>query len=453
MGAQKIFGTDGVRGRSNFHPMDSEMALALGRAAAFCLKNGKHRHRIVIGKDTRLSGYMLETALASGIVSMGTDVMLVGPLPTPGVAFISRSMRADTGVVISGSHNDWRDNGIKFFDKSGFKLSDAVEARMEAAILSGETDGSKVPAEKLGKAYRIEDAAGRYIQFLKSCFPAEKTLDGLKIVVDCSNGAGYQVAPHVLEELGADCLPIANEPDGMNINLNCGSLHTEGLCRKVKEAGADCGIALDGDADRVIMCDETGAVVDGDVILALCGKHWQERKRLKRSVIVATVMSNLALDHVMRAQGIQVVRTPVGDRYVVETMRREGYNVGGEQSGHLIFLDHNSTGDGILGALQVLAIMLEENRPLSELKKILEPFPQVLLNVPVREKRDFSKVPSVVEAIQYAEKSLGADGRVLVRYSGTEKIARIMVEGKEESKIRGLAETVRDVIQEKLGEA
>lgn len=446
-----LFGTDGVRGRSNTHPMDSETALALGRAAAFCLKNGKHRHRIVIGKDTRLSGYMLETALASGIVSMGTDVMLVGPLPTPGVAFISRSMRADAGVVISGSHNDWRDNGIKFFDRFGFKLSEELEAKIEAAVLSGEAESARVGAEKLGKAYRVEDAAGRYIQFLKSTFPADRTLDGLKIVVDCSHGAGYQVAPLVLEELGAECIPIGHEPDGMNINLNCGSLHTDGLCRKVRETGADAGIALDGDADRVIMCDESGAVLDGDVILALCAKSWQAKRRLKKSAIVATVMSNLALDEVLRRHDIRLIRTAVGDRRVVEAMRQEGCSVGGEPSGHLIFLDYNSTGDGILGGLQVLSIMLEENRPLSELKKILSPFPQILLNVAVREKRNFSEIPAVAEAIRDAEETLGESGRVLVRYSGTEKIARIMVEGKEESKIRGLAEMIRDVLKAKLG--
>lgn len=451
MGIHKIFGTDGVRGRANSHPMDSEMAMKLGRAAAVVLRNGQHRHRVVIGKDTRLSGYMLETALASGIVSAGTDVMLVGPLPTPGVAFIAKSMRADAGVVISGSHNDWRDNGIKFFDRDGYKLSDTVETKIEAVIVSGEGEAARVSSEKIGKAYRIEDAQGRYIQFLKNCFPHEKTLDGLKIVVDCSNGAGYQVAPHVLTELGANVVPLANTPDGTNINRECGSLHPEAMCQQVKETGADCGIALDGDADRVIMCDDHGEVVDGDIILALCGSHWQKKKKLKRGTIVATVMSNLSLDHVMAKEGIEVLRTQVGDRYVVEAMRQEGFNVGGEQSGHLIFLDHNTTGDGVLGALQVLAIMLERNQPLSELKKILTPYPQVLLNVFVKEKRDFAQDPAVMEAIEYAKTTLGSRGRVLVRYSGTENIARIMVEGEDKSQIQTLAQTIQGVIQERLG--
>ena len=451
MGVHKIFGTDGVRGRANLTPMDSEMALKLGRAAAFVFKNGHHRHRIVIGKDTRLSGYMLETALASGIVSAGTDVMLVGPLPTPGVAFIAKSMRADAGVVISGSHNDWRDNGIKFFDRDGTKLSDAVESKIEEAIVTGKMEDARVSSEKIGKAFRIDDAVGRYVQFLKNAFPNELTLDGLKIVVDCSNGAGYQVAPLVLQELGATVFPLANMPDGTNINLNCGSLHTENLCRTVRERGADCGVALDGDADRVIMCDEKGEVVDGDIILALCGKHWQEKKKLKKSTIVATVMSNLKLDHVMEGLGIRVVRAAVGDRYVVESMRKEGFNVGGEQSGHLIFLDYNTTGDGVLGALQVLTIMLETNQPLSELKKILVPYPQVLLNVFVKEKRKFEEIPDIVKVIDHTKQVVGSQGRVLVRYSGTENIARIMVEGGDHDQIQSLANEIQHVIQAKLG--
>src|SRR3989338_8574755 len=350
MAKQKIFGTDGVRGLANKSPMDSEMALKLGRAAAIVFKNGTHRNRIVIGKDTRLSGYMLETALASGIVSSGADVFLVGPLPTPGVAFIAKSMRCDAGAVISGSHNDYRDNGIKFFDKSGFKLSDAVEAQIEAVMFGKSMETERAAPENLGKAFRIDDADGRYTQFLKSCFPKERTLEGLKIVVDCSNGAAYDVAPTVLGELGAHLYPIANHPDGTNINHNCCSLHTESLCRHVKEIDADCGIALDGDADRVIMCDEKGHVVDGDVIMALCALHWKKQKTLKKETLVTTVMSNLALDHAMEKNGIRLVKTQVGDRYVVGEMLKNGYNMGVEQSGHLIFLYFNTTGDGILRA-------------------------------------------------------------------------------------------------------
>src|SRR3989338_5315837 len=343
-----LFGTDGVRGRANHSPMDSETALKLGRAAAAVFRNGHHRHRIVIGKDTRLSGYLLETALASGIVSMGTDVMLVGPLPTPGVAFITRGMRADAGIVISGSHNDYRDNGIKFFDRDGYKLSSALEQKIETHFHQMSEAEGRATAGQIGKASHVEDAVGRYIQFLKGSFPQRLALDGLKVVVDCSNGAGYRVAPRVLEELGAQVIAIAATPDGTNINQDCGSLHMEGLSKKVREVGADIGIALDGDADRVILCDETGTVVDGDVIMALCGQMWKKRGLLKKNAIVATVMSNLALDRAMNDLGIQVMRTKVGDRHVVEAMKASGTNFGGEQSGHMIFLDYNTTGDGML---------------------------------------------------------------------------------------------------------
>lgn len=451
MNPAKIFGTDGVRGRANRTPMDSEMALKLGRAVAFVLRDGWTRHRIVIGKDTRLSGYMLETALASGITSAGTDVMLVGPLPTPGVAFISRSMRADAGVVISGSHNDYRDNGIKFFDRHGFKFSEALEAKIEEVIASGRMEKGRVNAEELGKAFRIEDARGRYIQFLKGCFPLEKTLDGLRLVVDCSNGAGYEVAPSVFTELGASVHAIANEPDGTNINRECGSLHAQNLCKRVKQVGANCGIALDGDADRVIMCDENGEVVDGDVILALCAFHWHKAGKLKGGTVVATVMSNLSLDHALQKKGIRVLRTQVGDRFVVEAMREGNYNVGGEQSGHVIFLDYNTTGDGVLGALQVLSIMLEEGKPLSELKKALTPYPQVLHNVPVKEKRNFSEIPEIQKLLEASGKELGEKGRVLLRYSGTENIARVMVEGGDLKKIEAIALRIEEAVRKHLG--
>lgn len=452
MGNRRVFGTDGVRGRANQTPMDSEMALRLGRSMATYLRQeGKRRNRIVIGKDTRLSGYMLETALASGIVSAGTDVMLVGPLPTPGVAFISRSMRADAGIVITGSHNDYRDNGIKFFDRSGFKLDEDIERKLEELVITKKMNEGRVTAEKLGKAFRIKDAAGRYIQFLKSGIGPEKTLDGLTIVLDCSNGAAYDVAPTVFEELGAEVIILGNEPDGTNINVNCGSLHPENMCSMVKSFGAHCGIALDGDADRVIMCDEKGKVVDGDVILALTALHWKEQGRLKSSGVVATVMSNMALDNTLKQSGIDVIRTQVGDRYVVKAMHQEGYNIGGEQSGHLIFLDYNTTGDGVLGALQVLEIMLKTGKPISELRNVFTPYPQVLRNILVREKEDFTEIGSIQKAIAAAERELGGEGRVLVRYSGTEKIARIMVEGKSEKRIEKLADTIADSFREELG--
>jgi len=450
-GEKKIFGTDGVRGRANQSPMDSEMALNLGRAIAAVFRNGAHRHRIVVGKDTRLSGYMLETALASGVCSMGADVCLVGPLPTPAIAFITRSMRADAGVVISASHNKFEDNGIKFFDRDGFKLPDEYEIKMEEMILSGMTDLQRPIGNAIGKAIRIDDAGGRYIQFLKNTFPVRYLLDGFTIVVDCANGAGYRVAPAVFEELGARVIGIGVTPNGSNINENCGSLHTERLQEVVRQTGADCGIALDGDADRVIMCDEKGAIVDGDVLMAICADRWNRNGSLKRNTLVATVMSNLALDYTMQKRGIQVVRTSVGDRYVIQAMKDGQYNLGGEQSGHLIFLDYNTTGDGILGALQVLAIMIQEGRRLSELKDILSPFPQLLINVEVREKRDFSVIPEISKAISRCERELGKHGRLVLRYSGTENIARIMIEGENQDRIREMASNLAGLISTNLG--
>ena len=449
---KKIFGTDGVRGKANATPMDSEMALNLGRSIAAIFRNGTHRHRIVVGKDTRLSGYMLETALASGVCSMGADVCLVGPLPTPAIAFITRSMRADAGVVISASHNKFDDNGIKFFDREGFKLPDEYEIKMEEMILSGLTNIPRPTGNGIGKAVRIDDAAGRYIQFLKNTFPVKYLLDGFTIVVDCANGAGYRVAPAVFEELGARVIRIGVTPDGSNINQDCGSLHTDRLQEVVRQTGADCGIALDGDADRVIMCDEKGSIVDGDVLMAICADRWNRNGKLERNTLVATVMSNLALDYAMQKRGIQVVRTAVGDRYVIQGMRDGQYNLGGEQSGHLIFLDHNTTGDGILGALQVLAIMIQEGKPLSELKQILEPFPQVLFNVEVKEKRDFSVIPELTKAISRCERELGKKGRLVLRYSGTENIARIMIEGENPERIKDMASSLAGLISNHLGQ-
>ena len=448
---RKIFGTDGVRGKANISPMDSEMALNLGRAAAKVFRKNGRRCRIVIGKDTRLSGYMIETALASGICSMGADVCLVGPLPTPGIAFITRSMRADAGVVISASHNSYDDNGIKFFDSYGFKLPDEVELKMENFILHGNMCEDRPTGERVGKALRIDDAGGRYIQFLKTTFPQHSLLEDFTLVVDCANGAGYKVAPAVFEELGARVIKIGTTPDGSNINKGCGSTDTARMQEVVRQTGADCGIALDGDADRVIMCDEKGEVVDGDALMAVCADRMRKNQTLSKNTLVATVMSNLALDHAMQKAGINVVRTAVGDRYVIQAMRDNDYNIGGEQSGHLIFLNHNTTGDGILGALQILSIMMQEGKKLSELKQILEPFPQVLVNLKVREKRDFSVIPEINKTISRCERELGSDGRLVIRYSGTENIARIMVEGKYQDRINEMANQLAGLISTHLG--
>ncbi|MBI4366996.1 MAG: phosphoglucosamine mutase [Deltaproteobacteria bacterium] len=451
--ARKIFGTDGVRGVANRHPMTSELALQLGRAAGYLFRQDKRHHTIVIGKDTRLSGYMLETALASGICSMGVDVLLVGPFPTPGIAFLTRGMRADAGVVISASHNPYQDNGIKFFDRDGFKLPDTVEAEMERLITSGAIDDVRPSGEEIGKAARIDDAPGRYIEYLKRTIPPGQQFDGMKIVIDCAHGAGYRVAPDVFTELGAHVIPVGMSPDGKNINRNCGSLHPQLMAQLVREHGADCGFALDGDADRVIMCDERGEIVDGDVLLAICAADMARAGTLAKKSVVATVMSNAGFDCCMKDRGITVVRTPVGDRYVVQTMREQGYNLGGEQSGHLVFLDQNTTGDGILGALQVLTIVQSSGKPLSVAKRIFTPLPQVLLNIRVREKRPLGEVAPVATAIRACEGTLGGRGRVLVRYSGTEMLARVMVEGEDPAAIRAMADAIAQEIQTHLGPA
>jgi phosphoglucosamine mutase len=470
---RQLFGTDGVRGVANQEPMTSETALKLGRAIAKVLhdtrpfespgrggapafarksdENGKHRYKILIGKDTRLSGYMLETALASGIVSMGADVLLVGPMPTPGVAFLTRSMRADAGVVISASHNPYQDNGIKFFSWDGFKLPDEVEARMEEMIFSGETESSRPTASEIGKAFRVSDAVGRYNVFLKNCFPRNLTLEGLKIVVDCGHGAAYKVVPEVLSELGAEVLPIGVQPDGENINRRCGALYPETAREVLLHEGADFGVALDGDADRAVFIDETGEILDGDRVLAICALDMHRKGTLKGSGLVATVMSNLGLELAMQEAGLEVVRTQVGDRYVVEKMLTDNYNLGGEQSGHILFLDHNTTGDGAITCLQMLSLMVETHKRLSELKSVMRRLPQVLLNVTVREKRDFSEMPKVARKIDDVERALGERGRVLVRYSGTELLARIMLEGEEEKRIRAMAEDIACEIRAAVG--
>jgi phosphoglucosamine mutase len=452
---RKLFGTDGVRGRANFDPMTPEMALRLGRAVAYHFRS-KHksgRGRIVIGKDTRLSGYLFETALAAGICSMGADVMLCGPLPTPGIAFITSSMRADAGVVISASHNPFEDNGIKIFAADGFKLPDEVEARLEELMESDELDRNRPHGAEIGKATKIEDSRGRYVVFLKNAFPRHLTLEGLKIVVDCANGAAYKVAPAVFSELGADVITMGARPDGTNINDDCGALHPAKMQQAVKKHGAHIGIAVDGDADRVIICDENGDEVDGDTIMAMCARRMIERGELKHKTLVATVMSNLGLERSLRELGGRVERVQVGDRYVVESMRSHGFNLGGEQSGHLVFLDHMTTGDGVLGALQVLAVMLESGKPLSELRRVMTRYPQVLVNLKVAEKKPLGDLPVVGALIAKVEKLLGDDGRVLVRYSGTEAKVRVMVEGPDEAVIQGYADEIARALGDACGAA
>ena len=452
-GAERnLFGTDGVRGVANVHPITAEVALQLGRALAWKVRSGNHRHRIVIGKDTRLSGYMLETAIAAGICSMGVDVLLCGPLPTPGIAFITQSMRADAGVVISASHNPYQDNGIKFFDRTGFKLPDEDELEIERLVLGGTQTAAdfhalRPTAELIGKAKRIDDAIGRYVVFLKSLFPRELTLDGMTIVVDCANGAAYHTAPAVFEELGARVIPLSVEPDGRNINDGCGALHPGAMAAKVREVGADLGIALDGDADRVIVADENGQVVDGDAIMAIVARDLLRRGRLSQETVVATVMSNVGLERSMAEVGGAVVRTNVGDRYVVEEMRRRGYNFGGEQSGHLVFLDHVTTGDGVCAALNLLAVMKRTGRRLSQLAECFVASPQAQINVAVREKRPLDTLGAVQKAIAEVERALGGGGRVLVRFSGTENKARVLVEGPDAGIIQGHAERIAEALR------
>lgn len=444
----RLFGTDGVRGVANTHPMTCEVALRLGRAIAHVFRRSARRHKILIGKDTRLSGYMLEQALAAGVCSMGVDVLLVGPVPTPGIAFLTRTMRADAGVVISASHNPFQDNGIKFFAQTGFKLPDEVEDEIQELVFEDTIDHLRPTAEAIGKAFRIEDALGRYNVFAKNSFPRHRTLDGLRIVVDCANGAGYRVAPEVLEELGATVIPMGNTPNGENINDGCGALHPEGLMARVQEEQADLGIALDGDADRCLLVDEKGQLVDGDQVLAIAAAAWQDAGRLANGTVVATVMSNLGLEVLLRERGVQLLRTPVGDRYVVEEMVRGKHVLGGEQSGHVIFLDHNTTGDGLVTALGILAILVDTGRPLSELAGTMSRFPQVLVNVRVAERRDVTADPLVAAAIGDVESALGDRGRVLVRASGTEPLIRVMVEGESEDAVQQHADSIADAIRD-----
>jgi phosphoglucosamine mutase len=449
--ARRLFGTDGIRGVANVWPMTGEMMLQLGRAVAYLIKRGNHRHRIVIGKDTRLSGYMLETALASGLCSMGVDVLLCGPLPTPAISNLTVSMRADAGAVISASHNPYDDNGIKFFSADGFKLPDEVEAEIEDLIANDKLNHLRPTATSIGKAHRIDDAAGRYIVYAKNTFPSRLTLEGLTLVVDCAHGAGYRVAPAVFEELGAKVIVIGNTPDGKNINRGFGAMHPETMCKAVKKTGANMGIALDGDADRVIVSDENGKVVDGDAVMAICGIDLLRRKALPKRTLVSTVMSNMGLDQAIAGAGGRVVRTRVGDRYVVEEMRNGGYSFGGEQSGHLIFLDHATTGDGTVAALALLSVMVESGKPLSELARCMEVFPQAQLALAVSSKPELGSLAGVMRAIRDVEKKLGASGRVLVRYSGTEPKVRVLVEGPEKKTIDGYANQIAAELKRAIG--
>lgn len=448
---RKLFGTDGVRGIANVDPMTAEMALQIGRATAYICKEKNHRHRIIIGKDTRLSGYMLESALVSGICSMGVDVLIVGPMPTPGIAFLTRSMRADAGMVISASHNPFQDNGIKIFSRDGFKLPDQIEETIEKLISHESIKDLRPTAAEVGKAFRIDDAIGRYIVFLKNTFPAALDLEGLKLVIDCGNGAAYKIAPAVFEELGASVTAIGISPNGKNINADCGSLHPERLKKEVLKAGANLGIAFDGDADRVIFVDETGAEINGDQIMAICALEMTRQNTLAKNTVVATVMSNMGLEKALEPRGIKVVRTQVGDRYVVEEMRRQGYNFGGEQSGHLIFMDYNTTGDGILSALQLLAVMVQTGKPLSELADVMVTYPQLLKNVPVKHKIPLEQVPILQQRIQEIELAVRGCGRLLVRYSGTENKLRVMMEGETIELITGHVDELTDLVQRHLG--
>ncbi len=448
---RKLFGTDGVRGIANAYPITSEVALKLGRAIAHICKRGPHRHRIVIGKDTRISGYMLEYAIASGVCSFGVDVTLFGPMPTPAIAFLTKTLRADAGIVISASHNPFQDNGIKFFGADGYKLADEIEAEIEGLLESGEIDSIRPTALDIGKTRKLEDARGRYVQYVKNTFDPNLGLDGLKIVVDCANGAAYKVAPQIYEELGADVIPVAVNPDGKNINDNSGATAPQRLQELVKEHGAHAGIALDGDADRLIMVDEKGEIVDGDAVMAICGRDLLEKDRLPHRTVVTTVMSNIGLERSLAQVGAKAVRTAVGDRYVVECMRQNGYEFGGEQSGHLVFLNHASTGDGSLAGLMMLEVMVRSGKPISELKKVFERVPQHLINIPVPRKPPLQELTSTGAVITKVEHELGTDGRVLVRYSGTENKARVMVEGPDMDRTQNYAQEIADTMQKEIG--
>ncbi|MFL6540726.1 MAG: phosphoglucosamine mutase [Chthoniobacterales bacterium] len=454
----KLFGTDGVRGVANVEPVTAETALKLGRAAAhvFTQLNPRTlpegtRPKIVLGKDTRLSGYMLENALVAGITSLGVDVLVIGPLPTPGVAYITRSLRADAGIVLSASHNSYEDNGIKFFRHDGYKLDDQIEDQIERLVFTGEIDNVRPTAGKIGRATRIDDALGRYVEFAKTSFPRNMSLEKMRVAVDVANGAGYKSTPCILRELGADIFVFHNEPNGTNINEKCGSTHPEEIQRLVRQTGAEVGLANDGDADRVLLCDEHGEIVDGDEILAIAAIDFLNAGRLRDNTLVATVMSNFGLDEALESAGGKVLRTKVGDRYVIEEMVRRDLNLGGEQSGHMIFRDFSTTGDGIVSALQILRIMKSTGKPLSELKRCLAKYPQAQRNLRVKQKPPLDELRDVMKLVNEAEAELNGKGRVLLRYSGTEPKIRLLIEGRELSQIDQQASRIADAIQSAIG--
>lgn len=446
---RKFFGTDGIRGLANSWPMTAEIALRVGMAAGQIFTRGDHRHRVVIGKDTRLSGYMIESALVAGFTSVGMDVFQFGPLPTPAVAMLTRSLRADLGVMISASHNAFHDNGIKLFGPDGFKLSDEIESNIESLMADGQSQALAKPVD-FGRAKRIEDAQARYIEFAKRTLPRNLRLEGLRIVVDCANGAAYKVAPAALWELGAEVISIGVEPDGFNINDKCGSTSPQALCDKVRECRADIGIALDGDADRVLLADEKGQLIDGDHLMALIGKTWRERDLLRGNAIVSTVMSNLGLEHYLAGLDLKLIRTQVGDRYVVEAMRAGDYNIGGEQSGHIVLTDYSTTGDGLIAALQVLAVVAESEKPVSEVCGLFETVPQLLENVryeggaPLQDKH-------VLAAIKDGEARLGDSGRLVIRPSGTEPLIRVMAEGLDDGLVRQVVGDIVAAVKQAAG--
>jgi phosphoglucosamine mutase len=444
----KLFGTDGIRGKVNKPPMTPENVLRIGMAVASVMRNEHGRNMVLIGKDTRLSGYMIESALTSGICAKGVNVTLVGPLPTPGIAFLTRALRLDAGIVLSASHNPYEDNGIKIFSADGYKLSDELEKEVEKRVADPNFPSRWLTGDKIGRAYRLDDASGRYIEYVKSTIPRGMDLEGIKAVVDTANGAAYKITPSLLRELGADVFAINDTPTGVNINEKCGSLHLDGLIRAVKEQGAHIGIAHDGDADRTLFVDEKGNIVDGDKILGMCATEMKSDSTLKGGGIVATVMSNLGLEKYLSGIGIKLVRTDVGDRYVVEAMRRDGYNLGGEQSGHIVFSDYNTTGDGPITALQVLYLLRKKNRLFSELAGGIDLYPQVLINVAAAGKKDIRKIPEIAMAVKKAVETLGNKGRILVRPSGTEPKIRVMVEAEEAEKANTVAEEVAQAIRQ-----
>ena len=455
---KKLFGTDGVRGRANMEPVTAETALKLGRAAGHVFKTlaqpsrDRGRHKIVLGKDTRLSGYMLENAISSGILSMGVDVLFIGPLPTPGVAYVTRSLRADAGIVITASHNPYDDNGIKFFRADGYKLDDKIESEIESLVFTGGIETIRPTADEIGKAVRIDDALGRYIEQAKSSFPRGMSLEGMRIAVDCAHGAAYKSTPCVLRELGAEVVVYGNEPDGKNINKECGSMHPALLCQKIWEHRADLGIAHDGDADRVLLCDEAGKIIDGDDIMAIAGLDLLSQGALAKKTLVTTVMSNAGLDTAIQNAGGTVVRTDVGDQNVIDEMLRNGSNFGGEQSGHLIFREHSTTGDGLIAALQILRIMRAKQMPLSQLAKCWKRVPQQVTNIVVREKRPFAEMDALPSLLAEAEKELTAGGgRLLLRYSGTEPKARLLVEGNDPALLERWSAKLSDAIKRQVG--